>query len=123
MSRPFLLALLCACHPDTPALDAYYGETCGLLTDPVCLESQDGSCSYTLAFDSEAECLDELVGGLGRCAGDAEAAVQALPEYDACVADLAALDCATDPVCTPTPAFIAGPCSTIWAAVIAACKE
>lgn len=117
------LFLLLACRPDTPALDAYYGGMCRLLTDPVCLESQDGSCSYTLAFESQADCLDELVGGLGRCAGDAEAAVQALPQYDACLEDLSALDCETEPVCTPTPAFIAGPCLNVYNAVITACQE
>ncbi len=118
-----LLLIFLACQPDTPALDGYYSETCRLLATPTCLESQDQSCSYTLAFESEADCLDELVGGLGRCAGDAEAAVQALPEYDACLDDLAALDCGTDPVCTPTPAFIAGPCLAIYNAVITACQE
>ena len=37
-------------------------------------------------------------------------------DYDDCPADLAAVECETDPVCeTRTPAFVAGPCSTVWA--------
>lgn len=122
---PLVFLLLLGCSPPTPALDAYYVETCRLLTEPACLDSQDRSCSYTAAFESEADCLDELVEGLGRCAEAAEAAVQAMgADYDDCLADLAAVECETDPVCeTRTPAFVAGPCSTVWAEIAAACQE
>ncbi len=119
-----LLALLAACRDEPPHVAAYYGAVCRLLTEPTCLDSQDGSCSYTLAYPSEAACMDDMLDRVGRrCLDDAEAAVEALgDEYDACLTSLDELVCETDDVCLPSPVFVAGPCARVYEATLT-CSE
>lgn len=119
-----LLALIVACRGDEPPhLAAYYGAVCRILTEPACLESQDGSCSFTLAYPDEETCVQDLLDQLGRrCEDGAEAAVEALgAEYDACLTSIDDLACETADVCDPSPAFVAGPCAAVYKAVSTAC--
>ena len=116
------LSLLLACRPDTPALDAYTTASCRLLTEPVCLDSQDGSCSYTVSYDSQDDCERVWHRSMRRCKDDVEADLGAL-DVTACLDALDALECSTTPVCDPTPAFAAGPCSAVYDAISIACSE
>ena len=112
------------CRQDPPMVRAYYSASCRLLSEPDCLESQDGSCSYTLAYPDQETCADELVDALGRCSDRAEAAVAAVKDdLDDCLRDLDALVCLSEDVCTPTPAMVAGSCSTVYQAILVACQE
>lgn len=116
------LFLLLACRPDTPALDAYTTASCRLLTEPECLGSQDESCSYTVSYDSQDDCERIWHRSMRRCREEVEEAFSAL-DVTACLDALDALECSTTPVCDPTPAFAAGPCSAVYDAISIACSE
>lgn len=122
--RLLLLSALLGCRQDPPMVRAYYTASCRLLSAPDCLESQDGSCSYTLAYPDEETCADEMVDALGRCSDAAEEAVATVKaDLDDCLRDLDALDCLSEDVCTPTPAMVAGSCFTVYQAISRACSE
>lgn len=121
-----LLLLFAGCRPAAPLLDQYLTASCRLLTEETCLDSQDGSCSYTLAYADVEGCIRDQHRQMGRqCVQDAEAALLGLEPggLELCLDELDDLSCSDEDVCDPSPAFVTGACAPIYAAVETACGD